>query len=439
MPSDSGLSKIAQHFGKEEAVAVFRQAAATEEAGDCEGSIKLYRRAFKMWDALDSGFDDGGLPRAVRHAAEAAGIDCDALADALLVTDATPRFAVSASSEWLPYLEEHGYCVLADVADEEEVTLAKSLMWNYLESIPDTKVRRDDISTWEDEDWVPSTHNGVFGSHGFGQSAFCWHTRLLPGVRQAFTAIWDCCDLLVSFDGGNVFRPWAQKEQWRTHGGWWHVDQNVFLPGKSDRSSVQGLVTYIDATPETGGLCVIPGSHKHHISVCERSCAQTVRKDCVQVQPGDPVLESGGQLVCAKAGDLILWDSRCVHCNTPGVVNTREAQGEPGDSNNGIQQLGAATEDTGSMSTAEPSVQACTNSELLRVAGYVCMTPAAWACNDVLAKRKDAFIDNETIDHWPHEYHGPCEKLSWPPSNTWSDASELQRQMVVGALSSLRG
>jgi hypothetical protein len=418
MSSDFGLAKIAEHFGKQEAVALFREAAALEEADDIDGSIKLYRRAFKLWDALDSTLESG-LPRAVRREAEAAGIDCQALAGESMETEQSLRFDISETADWMAHLDEHGYCVIAQVADAEAVEKAKSLMWDFLENAPGSKVKRDDSLTWGTCDWLPSSQNGILGSHGFGQSEFCWHTRLLPAVKQIFAAIWGCDDLIVSFDGGNIFRPWAQQPEWRTEGSWWHVDQNVSLPGKQTRVSVQGLVTFTDAHPGTGGLCVIPGSHKQHQSVCERACSDKLSGNFVLIQPGDPCLETGARLVCAKAGDLVLWDSRCIHCNTPG-----------------IQHQPTESADSG----ADPKLEFATmpieaNAQLLRVVGYVCMTPASWATQDVLSKRKVAFLENMTLDHWPHEVHdlGP----SCPPSNKWSDASDMQKHMVVGASSSL--
>merc|ERR1712137_784507 len=134
-------------------------------------------------------------------------------------TETSARFDITATEQWLAYLEEHGYCVLANVADAQAIEQAKSLVWDFLESVPETQVKRNNLSTWGIEgDWLPSPSNGILGGFGFGQSAFCWHARLLPGVKQAFAAIWDSDDLIVSFDGGNVFRPWAQKLEWRTEG-----------------------------------------------------------------------------------------------------------------------------------------------------------------------------------------------------------------------------
>uniref|UniRef100_A0A7S4R728 Uncharacterized protein n=1 Tax=Alexandrium monilatum TaxID=311494 RepID=A0A7S4R728_9DINO len=48
MAADLALARIAKHFGQEEAVALVRQAAAAEEAGDCEAVVRLYRLAARL-------------------------------------------------------------------------------------------------------------------------------------------------------------------------------------------------------------------------------------------------------------------------------------------------------------------------------------------------------------------------------------------------------
>jgi ectoine hydroxylase-related dioxygenase (phytanoyl-CoA dioxygenase family) len=341
---------------------------------------------------------------------EAAEIDVGALlAEVQLETQESPRFDID-DGDWLAHLKEHGYCILSGVADAESVEHARNLIWDFLENVPDAQAKREDPSTWEDR-WIPSSTNGLIGVHGFGQSNFCWHARTLPKVRQAFETIWDCKDLIVSFDGGNAFRPWANKPDWKTAGGWWHVDQNAFLANQDGFRCIQGLVTFTDATAATGGLCVVPGSHKHHKDLCSRAYAHMSPKHFVQVQPGDPLLQSRARLVCAKAGDLILWDSRCIHCNTPGSC---EAMND---------------------SVISEKVS---DDELLRIVAYVCMTPSSWASPEVLAQRKEAFLKNETLDHIPHEYHGSeSSSLSWPPRKTWSDVSFLQRRLICGAPAAL--
>lgn len=230
---------------------------------------------------------------------------------------------------------------------------------------------RGDLSTWDDDRWktrVSMPHVGLINSGGIGHSAFAWHIRVQPGVKQAFQSIWGTAELFTSFDGGNAFRPWAHGHpEWKTRNGWYHVDQGRNKPKKC---CVQGLVAVTAATEHTGGLVVIPESHHDFAGVLERNGSFG---DFVSVRAGDPVLSRAAALICADAGDLVLWDSRTVHCNTSGLT--------PG-----------------------PPPDADASPELLRIAGYVCMTPARWCSREVIERRREAFKFKQTTSHWPHEF-----------------------------------
>ena len=43
----------------------------------------------------------------------------------------------------------------------------------------------------------------------------------MPGivVQESFAAIWGTEDLLVPFDGGNIFQPWRYNPEWLITGG----------------------------------------------------------------------------------------------------------------------------------------------------------------------------------------------------------------------------
>ena len=84
-----------------------------------------------------------------------------------------------------------------------------------------------------------------------------------------------------------------------------------------------------------------------------------------------------GTLVCARAGDAILWDSRLMHCNTPALEPPSAA-------------LGYA------------------ENELLRAAIYVCMTPRRFADRATLALRRSAALAGVGSSHWPHGGGGAC-------------------------------
>ena len=87
----------------------------------------------------------------------------------------------------------------------------------------------------------------------------------------------------------------------------------------------------------------------------------------------NPVLRNGILVTC-KAGDLVLWDSRTMHCNTPAI--------EPPSAANGYSE-----------------------SELLRAVVYVCMTPRRFASASTLSQRRRAALVGLGTTHWPHEFY----------------------------------
>jgi hypothetical protein len=48
-----------------------------------------------------------------------------------------------------------------------------------------------------------------------------WHCRSAPAVKRAFASIWGTDDLVTSFDGMCVFRPWQIDETWKTIRSWY--------------------------------------------------------------------------------------------------------------------------------------------------------------------------------------------------------------------------
>jgi hypothetical protein len=239
-----------------------------------------------------------------------------------------------------------------------------------MENLPNNKCKRDDSSTWDDEEWYPAPRNGILNAMGTGQSSFAWQARLFPKVKDTFAAVWDTDELLTSFDGVNVFRPWVKENSWKTKGGWWHVDQNGYFEERRQRISVQGLVAYTAATAVTGGLCVLAGSHKKFVEMSLRN--ELAYMEGNYLKADETILndsEFEKRLVCCEAGDLVIWDGRTVHCNTPGK-DSEQMQQDP--------------------------------STILRACAYVCMTPLAWATPDCLVARRSAFVHNESTTHWPH-------------------------------------
>ncbi len=286
------------------------------------------------------------------------------------------RFDIETQKEeMLSYLKSNGYVVIKRVADTEKISTAKSEFWKWSTNLS-KELKKDDPETW-DKHWVGNKYNGI--CHFINHSNFAWNTRLLPKVKETFATIWGDDDLIVSFDAGNAFRPWKYNRKWLTAGGWWHVDQND-TTGKHKKNGmvcVQGLVTYYDATEETGGLCLIPKSHVEFSNVCKRASSSKLGVDFVALSSNEePLLQTGSAyLICAKAGDLILWDSRTIHCNTPSIVDFKEIYNE----------------------------KLVDKYEIIRLVSYVCMVPYSHASKRVIESRKEGFRLKKPTSHWPTE------------------------------------
>ncbi|CAF4692371.1 unnamed protein product, partial [Rotaria sp. Silwood1] len=217
-----------------------------------------------------------------------------------------------------------------------------------------------------------SSH-GVISGHGIGQSDFLWSVRSNRQIKSVFARLWNTRELLVSFDGCGIFRDWRYNPTWKTNDGWEHVDQNP--KKKPDRCCVQGMVSLTDQNERTGGLIVYPRTHLRFTELCDIT---ENSKDFLKIPLNHPIMNQGktlGKLVHCRAGDLIIWDSRTVHCNSPATAPEERNKNEPVD--------------------------------LLRIAVYVCMSPISLVRGQTLdefrEKRKQMVENNCTLTHWSTE------------------------------------
>jgi hypothetical protein len=88
------------------------------------------------------------------------------------------------------------------------------------------------------------------------------------------------------------------------------------------------------------------------------------------------------RLVKCKAGDLVVWDSRTFHCNTPALVYK------------------------------ERNITSNEQVELLRIVAYICMSPLSMFTPDMeecqnleeFRQLREQFVrDRKTCTHWPLE------------------------------------
>lgn len=112
--------------------------------------------------------------------------------------------------------------------------------------------------------------------------------------------------------------------------------------------------------------------------------------------PRDYMNKFHPRLVQCKAGDLVVWDSRCIHCNTPALVDHHDS------------------------SKLEEEEK-----ELLRIVAYICMSPLSIFESDGVRYesleefreiREDFVRERVTCTHWPLELNA-ASKFSFNNQN----------------------
>ena len=134
-------------------------------------------------------------------------------------------------------------------------------------------------------------------------------------------------------------------------------------------------------------------------------------------------------MVCCMAGDLIVWDSRLVHCNTPAspkAVDSFLKQQQ--------QQACSTNARLPKVSHGEPTPE-----ELIRMVGYICMVPAARANDNVIQSRVMAYSSSTQTSHWPDTYvqpmYTPSGELWAPQAIGLKDPTSLGRgqwELIAG-------
>lgn len=272
---------------------------------------------------------------------------------------------------WSCFLENQGYCVLRSQLEPQEIEAAKESIMNDIERCFEG-VEKDNINTWGK---IPNGSAGIMGTL-LPQTAGPWMIRSSESIRSAFASIWETDDLLVSMDSVLLWLPWWYNSNWKPMSEGLHIDQNPYH--KPDKCCVQGMVPLLDVTDISGGLEVIPLSHtseiQSHIKEKHPFWQRNFSDWCVIRNQLDKSIPKP-KLLKAKAGDLILWDSRLVHGGRVG---------------NGNMKL----RDEASMASRP---------ELARLAIPICMTPRSFARKNTLDIRQRGFNNGVTFSHWPHE------------------------------------
>ncbi len=267
-------------------------------------------------------------------------------------------------------LENFGVAVIPNILNEEEITNMRTGIWDTLEYLTvnfEKPIDRNNQETWNTWYELYPSHCMLLQTYSIGHSQFIWDIRQNPKVSNVFSKIWSCNpdELITSFDAVSFhIPPEITGKGWYKNNDWLHVDASYT---RKEFECVQGFVTGYDINEGDGSLTFLEGSNNFHGEFADEFNIESENDWVMLDQDG---LDFYQQKKCerhnirAKAGSLILWDSRTVHCGM-----------EP------------------SETRLNPN---------FRLVTYVCMTPRSWQTEETLELRKEALSKLYMTSHCPH-------------------------------------
>jgi len=280
-----------------------------------------------------------------------------------LITELSDKIQSTTYGDWRDDLFKNGFVVIKGAISQEKAKEYQERIFDWLRSF-NRGLKIEDRSTWRAENLPDHSRINSFSKYCVPHEKVFWDIRMDPGFRKHFAKLWETDELLVSFDALNISFP--GREDAPDPGFWPHVDQSPFRTGLS---CVQGIANLSEAGEKDGGLVVYKYSNK---------LLSQFFKEVYGIENWTPVdnvklkdehiqwfLEHGAEelKVIAEPGDLILWDSNTVHYGK----NPDE------------------------------------DSKNIRTVAYISYTPAAFATDENLKKKQDAFKKWNGTTHWAHD------------------------------------
>jgi len=233
-------------------------------------------------------------------------------------------------------LARDGVVLFRGVASAADLAEAEGKFWSWLERTEAGRrvgLKRQAPATHKSSVWkgLGYANTGILASESAGQSEFMWHCRQLPKVAQAFAQVFDVpsSELASSFDGCGAWRNYwlhgGKGSGTITEGNWFHLDQAFHEKPAFD--TVQGLLNFYPTTEGSGSTVMCLGSHVDF----EANCAGKPRKGSFVRLLSDrdkAYCRGKAATLMLQPGDLLLWDSRTVHCSSgvdPNCASAAEA------------------------------------------------------------------------------------------------------------------
>jgi len=250
--------------------------------------------------------------------------------------------------------DKYGMVVIRNAISPAECEASVAELWDFIERHC-SGLDRTNPRTWDK--FLPLSKLGILGNT-FLLSRQFFENRQAPRVHRAFSALFGTEQLHVNVGRASVMRPTRKvalpadsehpaeevdKPEWRTKEGseWLHWDMNPFNGASStfswgvsdplanrgythERLRTQAILALSDCRAEDGGFFCVPGSHKvvrqwaHANKDVVGDQKVSSAESAMQIYlPKNDTLRAHAQKAPIRAGDLLIWDARLLHCNYP--------------------------------------------------------------------------------------------------------------------------
>lgn len=280
------------------------------------------------------------------------------------------KYVCSKETLW-DMIVEYGVAIIPNVLDAEECENMVNGIWDFLEHITQKfpkPLNRNDVDTWREFYDLYPLHPMLLQHFGSGHAQVSWDIRQNMKIIEIFAYFWECDpeDLLVSFDGMSFnLPPEITNRGWFRNNLWYHTDQSYLKP---DFKCIQSWVTGLDVNEYDATLTFMEGSNKYH-NEFKNTFNITNKSDWNKLneEQREFYVDKGcnyKSIKCPK-GSLVFWDSRTIH--------------------SGIEA---------SKNRIAPNIRAVI---------YLCYMPRNLCDKKNLKKKKKAFEELRTTNHYPCE------------------------------------
>eukprot|EP01006_Ploeotia_vitrea_P048710 TRINITY_DN67264_c6_g1_i2.p1 TRINITY_DN67264_c6_g1~~TRINITY_DN67264_c6_g1_i2.p1 ORF type:complete len:433 (+),score=46.83 TRINITY_DN67264_c6_g1_i2:23-1321(+) len=353
--------------------------------------------------------------------------------------------ATTEVQEMCDFFEKWGVVAVKNAITEKESADARARFWNWTECLG-LGIRQGDSSTYEN--WPGIVHKGMINIPGSGMVPVA--ERMNPKVQSVFKHLYKhskCIKelnepLVGNLDGMSVYRSDIVNDE-----AWPHVDQNLHNLDKDIGNGVfciQGALHLLPATPESGGLVVVPGSQKHFTS------NKLVNWDEVAYGHHFIVIQchriSHGFLAVVPQDTLLCWSSGTAHWNCGPLKQAKLKQttlnnwvkSKPVDNRLEIPKLSelpsrpTAPDSTEATSPTappppppSPSSHPPLDPKLLRLTYYVSYEPAKRLTPAAIKIKRQAIEECINTTHWSASSCAIHRRAKNQPVASWADEHQL--------------